>query len=147
MVKFEWTDELVKEFGSATVCNLKDFVMNPDQFTEDFKKSKTPPIFITKDGVGIYSGDEYWLLNEGILEKKFAHGVGYTSDRIRFHSFDKAVEYTVYNLSCLSLNDLLDGWIEADKKLKDSIPQDRDVFKTSPLFKTFLEIAKKKYEK
>lgn len=61
MKPFEWTDELALEFSVspyATISPLRKGL-------EDFKASKQrKPIFTTEDGVDIFDGDGYFIVNK-----------------------------------------------------------------------------------
>jgi hypothetical protein len=94
------------------------------------KLSKKTPLFTTEDGVDIFEGDDYFVVNHEYEIKKFTVcGGPFTFKNLGFSSKEKAEEYILMNKPCLSLNET--------KKL----------FKTSSILKfeqKLIELAKSK---
>jgi len=98
------------------------------------------PLFTTEDGVEIFEGDDFFVIETQFDKYRLHKTIGghFTkerSTRLRFHSKEKAEEYALLNKPCLSLNNLLSVWGPFG---------DVEDFKTSPLFHNFLELAKSK---
>lgn len=94
-------------------------------------------LFTTEDGVDIFEGDEVtWLFRDElkIAGTRKADKNMYT-DLKYFSKKEKTEEYILLNKSCLSLNDLLSVW--GDKK-------DLNIYKGSPMFQKFKNLAKTK---
>jgi len=98
---------------------------------QNIKKVKTP-LFTTEDGVEIFQGDNFTVLQLSsftfIESCKHKPGNGF----IAFSTKEKAEEYILLNKPCLSLNDLLSTWGNAE------FPEN------STLFNRFKKLAKSK---
>lgn len=94
-------------------------------------------LFTTEDGVDIFEGDEVtWLYRDElkIAGTRKADKNMYT-DLKYFSKKEKAEEHILMNKPCLSLNDLLSVWGNDDSF---------DVYKESPMFQDFKNLAKTK---
>lgn len=102
-------------------------------------KLKTP-LFTTEDCVDIFEGDDFFVIETQFDKYRLHKTIGghFTkerSTRLRFYSKEKAEEYVLLNKPMLSLQDLLNVW---------GISKEYEAYKTSPLFHSFLELAKSK---
>jgi hypothetical protein len=74
------------------------------------EKAKTP-IFTTEDGVEIFEGDSFWILESDFTYYKCnepAHSLSGTySERKYFSTKEKAEEYVLLNKPCISINDII----------------------------------------
>lgn len=70
------------------------------------------PLFTTEDGVDIYEGDTYYIINPKLnylLTNHIAeNGDNFYKTFIKFSTKEKAEEYIFYNKPILSLNDILE---------------------------------------
>jgi len=115
------------------------------EFIKDFNKE---PILTTFDGVELFDQDVYYF----IWLNKPAHGqeinkvykaivrpldgdTAWSSDAVFFSTEELAEEYILMNKPLLSLNDLLSVW---------STDGLYDVYKESPMFQNFKNLAKTK---
>ena len=114
--KFEWTDELVKEFAYDWLDdNFERFKVGESRL-EKFKESKTkkPVLFTTEDGVEIRDelvnvylvcGD--FSFDYDCLAREVAPSCLPPSRHKIFSTKEKAEEYILMNKPCLSLRDVL----------------------------------------
>jgi len=114
--------------------------VNQNYLLNLIKKVKKTPLFTTEDGVEIFVGDDFFVVETQFDKYRLHKTIGghFTKDRstrLRFYSKEKAEEYVLLNKPCLSLNNLLSVWGPFG---------DVEDFKTSPLFHSFLELAKSK---
>lgn len=111
--EFIWTDELVEE--------LMEIVHNPytpfDYGIEEFKKLKQPkPSFTTVDGVDIFKGDMYFLVEPNFYISKiksWADDYSKSDTSVTFSTKEAAELYIIENKPCLSLKDLKEMWVRA----------------------------------
>jgi len=75
---------------------------------ERLQKAK-PVLFVTEDGVEMFSGDKFWKNNGWLEPKCFIAGKDqpYVLNDKPFSSKEKAEEYIMYNKPVLSINDVL----------------------------------------
>lgn len=107
--EFIWNDDLVKEFIRET------FNREPHNYLpmaiQQFKKSKKKPLFITEDGKEIFESDKYWITYGTTEIKDYIALPGFSfpniGDSKRFSTKEAAEEYILYNLPCLSVNDIV----------------------------------------
>jgi hypothetical protein len=101
---------------------------------EGLKKVKKP-LLTTQDKVDIYFMDKYYSVTDDwkIMFSNATQEINYASRT--FSTKEAAEEYILFNKPCLSLNDLLDVWGD-----KSNI----ELYKTSPLFIDFKEVANHK---
>lgn len=95
-------------------------------------------LFTTEDGVELFGGERVFSVSDilitAVLLNFSVEDFKNTKDKI-FAKKEKAEEYILMNKPCLSLNDLLSVW--GDKK-------DLNVYKDSPMFQKFKNLAKTK---
>ena len=97
-------------------------------------------ILTTEDGINIFQGDSYYYVNKNNLhidfvvsaDKKFDSK---KEDMLDFKHKENAEEYILMNKPILSLNNLLSVWCNN---------KDFDVYKESPMFQNFKNLAKTK---
>jgi hypothetical protein len=95
-------------------------------------------LFITEDGVSVTDEEQIvWYVDDRCkLNTRKAKNANGSPKCVKIYSkADSANEYVLLNKPCLSLNDLLSVWDE-----QASI----DLYRKSPLFKNFKELAKSK---
>lgn len=100
---------------------------------EKWKKAPAKtPLFTTEDSVEIFNGDIYWSVTDD-FKLLVTHSARMLDYKIRaFSTKEKAEEYILLNKPCLSLNDLLSTWGNAE------FPEN------SPLFNRFKKLAQSK---
>ena len=127
--------------------NVKRFASKQKvlEFIKDFNKE---PILTTFDNVELFNQDVYYF----IWLNKPAHGqeinkvykaivrpleedASWSSDAVFFSTKESAEDYILLNKPILSLNDLISVW---------GNNKDFDVYKESPMFKNFKNLAKTK---
>jgi hypothetical protein len=104
----------------------------------DVQHAKETALFITEDGKPIFKGETFYEVNLTdffVLAESALHQPPYDKYYKYFSTKEKADEYVLLNKPCLSLNDLLSVWDE-----QASV----DLYRKSPLFKNFKELAKSK---
>lgn len=90
---------------------------------DNIQKNKKQPLFTTEDGVDIYEGDTYYIINPKLnylLTNHIAeNGDNFYKTFIKFSTKEKAEEYILENKPCLSLNDIFNTvtWLDNSKKL------------------------------
>ena len=125
-------------------CSIEIGVEPSSEFWEEVKE----PILTTFDGVELFDQDIYYF----IWLSKPAHGqeinkiykaivrpleedTSWSSDAVFFSTEELAEEYILMNKPILSLNNLLSVW---------GNNKDFDVYKESPMFQNFKNLAKTK---
>ena len=70
-------------------------------------------LFTTEDGVGMFKGDKYynvytdsWKIQEGIAGVTYFDYSFKEKHTLRYSTKEKAEEYIVHNIPCLSINDI-----------------------------------------
>lgn len=101
----------------------------------DYKKL----VFKSHDGVNLYEGDYFWIVEEDLSFSKCKAPVhslsGMCEERKYFSSKDAAEDYVLMNKECLSLNEILSVWGRKEEK---------EVYKIHPLFISIKKLAKEK---
>jgi hypothetical protein len=74
-------------------------------------KDKTP-LFTTEDGVDIFKGDRFFVVDKQFYKYKIHETIGghFSKDKpnyIRFNSKEEAEKWVLFNKPCLSINDLI----------------------------------------
>lgn len=111
--EFVWTDELACDFAifaDKARNNYKGQSEFPKAL-EDFKKSKTKPLFTTEDGVKIHSWHEVvWFVNSAWYIGS-EQASNYNTDKLShfkyFSTEEKARDYVLMNKPCLSAHDII----------------------------------------
>lgn len=130
--KFEWTDELVAEYGQFFHNAFNNPVKNLGKcMLTEFKLSKLRlPILITEDGVEIFNVEQVlWCvyIEEGYgyslyIPFKWSGFRGAYENQKRFmkvfSSIETAQEWIVNNKPCLSVNDVM-GLVMSPKQMPD----------------------------
>lgn len=124
-------NDLSKTFSTKERAN--DFIK---EYNECVKK----PILITEDGVDIFEGDDYYYVSKEKLNIVYVESSDKRFDSkkeglLDFKYKSNAEEYILINKPLLSLNDLLSVWAT------DGL---YDVYKESPMFQNFKNLAKTK---
>ena len=96
----------VSTYNSDIVLRKSEVENNPD-FWELIEKKK--PLFITEDGVEIFIGDTFIIIEDDFTKRKLtAHNLPYTEDFKRFKHESNADKYILWNKPLLSLNEIDD---------------------------------------
>jgi hypothetical protein len=117
-------------------CSVEIGVEPSSEFWERVKE----PILTTEDNVDIFEGDDYYYLVEKDLCYHYVSSADKRFDSkkeglLDFKYKENAEEYRLMNKPLLSLNDLLSVWGDDDSF---------DVYKESPMFQDFKNLAKTK---
>jgi hypothetical protein len=77
----------------------------------NFPSKLKTPLFTTEDGVAIFEGDDFFVIETQFDKYRLHKTIGghFTkerSTRLRFHSKEKAEEYVLLNKPCLSLTEI-----------------------------------------
>ena len=74
---------------------------------DKFKIEEQKPLFITEDGVEIFAGDNFIIVEDDFTKQKLtAYNLPYTEDFIRFYHESNADEYIWRNKRVFSYNDI-----------------------------------------
>ena len=119
--------------------NVKRFASKQKvlEFIKDFNKE---PILTTEDNKDIFEGDDYYYIDKEKLNIIYVESADKNFDSkkeglLDFKYKENAEEYILMNKPLLSLNDLLSVW---------GNNKDFDVYKESPMFQNFKNLAKTK---
>lgn len=140
-------EEYIEEIESITIFQENylsfNFKNTANSFTTDSEWSRMQPckpLLKTEDGVNIFEGDSYCFLNKKDFYLKVVDKAVKGLDEkqeyyLDFSTKELAEEYILMNKPILSLNDLLSVW---------STDGLYDVYKESPMFQNFKNLAKTK---
>jgi hypothetical protein len=121
--------------GTGRLCFDND-CKNLGKWWEISKLSKAKQsLFKTVDGVEIYGGETIYAVSDGLQLLYGSYAKENDKSLRSFAKRENAEKYILMNKPLLSLDDLLSVW---------NIHRDDELHSTSPLFRSFEELARKK---
>ena len=133
--KFQWTDELVKEFAVyyKNKQGMPGELWGKDLMNEFIKSKERIPLYTTEDGVDIHYGDTVFVVNTHfnigttIFERECGENdLSYYQFLYRYFSNQAAAkEYVLYNKPLFSLNNIIkakdDNHLKGDSLIDELI--------------------------
>ena len=98
--------KIIKPNNNTFITEYIGIIQNNPEFWEEVIE-KDYKIFTTKDGIDIFKGDTFYIIDNWVVQEYKNHiGLNEYIHNLKFSTKEKAEEYILLNKLCLSLNDV-----------------------------------------